>query len=266
MAEQKYDLFISYSSEDPIPPIVCEKLEAFGLKCWIAPRNIKPGVPYVRGIMQGIRESRNFAVFASSNSMNSEAVLNEIENAFNFKKNIIPVLIENIELNDDFNFYLRRKHWITAYADASSATKQLAEVLLSQVSVSDSDENLKENITKNNNELSNYQPENIAVEKFKEALKYYNEGPTQDLEKAFQLFSESANFGNITSQYNLGLMYECGEGVKENYNEAVNWYRKAAEQGHAGAQYRLGLMYEYGDVVNQKYTQAVKWYRKGSAQ
>ena len=33
------------------------------------------------------------------------------------------------------------------------------------------------------------------------------------------------------AQYNLGNMYDFGEGVPENDAEAVKWYRKAADQG-----------------------------------
>ena len=46
------------------------------------------------------------------------------------------------------------------------------------------------------------------------------------------------------AQYNLGVMYDNGDGVPQDYKEAVKWYRLAAEQGDASAQYNLGLMYE----------------------
>ena len=46
------------------------------------------------------------------------------------------------------------------------------------------------------------------------------------------------------AQYNLGLMYANGEGVPEDDAEAVHWYRKAAEQGDANAQNNLGVMYD----------------------
>ena len=60
--------------------------------------------------------------------------------------------------------------------------------------------------------------------------------------------------------YNLGVMYDEGEGVPEDDKEAVKWYRKAAEQGHAGAQFNLALMYEEGEGVLEDKKEAVKWY------
>ena len=54
----KYDVFISYSSADSKHAFdVCAFLESNNLKCWIAPRNIRPGAPYAHEIVQGINNS-----------------------------------------------------------------------------------------------------------------------------------------------------------------------------------------------------------------
>ena len=42
-----------------------------------------------------------------------------------------------------------------------------------------------------------------------------------------------AEQGNAAAQYNLGVMYDNGEGVPQDYAEAAKWYRLAAEQGEA---------------------------------
>jgi TPR repeat protein len=60
--------------------------------------------------------------------------------------------------------------------------------------------------------------------------------------KKFFLFKQirkAADQGHAKAQYNLGVMYEKGEGVQQNYSEALKWYKKAADQGHAGAQSKL---------------------------
>ena len=51
------------------------------------------------------------------------------------------------------------------------------------------------------------------------------------------------------AQFNLGLMFDAGEGVPQNDTEAVRWYRMAAEQGNADAQLNLGDMYDTGRGV-----------------
>ena len=68
-----------------------------------------------------------------------------------------------------------------------------------------------------------------------------------------------ANQGAAYAQYNLGNMYEFGEGVPENDAEAVKWYRKAADQGHAKAQSNLGVMYYNGDGVPENHVRAYVW-------
>ena len=42
-----------------------------------------------------------------------------------------------------------------------------------------------------------------------------------------------AEAGDASAQFNLGVMYDNGEGVPEDDAEAVRWYRMAAEQGNA---------------------------------
>jgi len=117
----KYDFFISYSSKDTVPPRLCNSLENAGASCWIAPRNIRPGTPYAKAIMQGIEESDTFIVCISSNSIISDDVLNEIDNAHRLKKTIIPVFIEPTHLNQELSYYLNRKQWVNLYEGEQQA-------------------------------------------------------------------------------------------------------------------------------------------------
>ena len=76
----------------------------------------------------------------------------------------------------------------------------------------------------------------------------------------------AAEQGDATAQFNLGYMYDTGEGVPENDAEAVRWYRMAAEQGDATAQVSLGLMYALGLGVPKDDVQAYAWVNIGAAQ
>lgn len=51
----------------------------------------------------------------------------------------------------------------------------------------------------------------------------------------------AAKRGDAEAQFNLGLMYAEGRGVREDAREAVRWFRRAAEQDHARAQWWLRL-------------------------
>ena len=75
-----------------------------------------------------------------------------------------------------------------------------------------------------------------------------------------------AGEGDAEAQYQLGLAYLKGEGVKQDYKLALNWIRKAVAQGHVQAQGILGLMYELGYGVPKNIGEAKKWYLKSAEQ
>ena len=81
-----------------------------------------------------------------------------------------------------------------------------------------------------------------------------------DLATALREWSALAEQGHVGAQYNLGVMYENGEGVTQDYKEAVKWYRKSAEQGTASAQYNLGLIYTIGQGVLQDDVYTHMWW------
>ena len=83
-----------------------------------------------------------------------------------------------------------------------------------------------------------------------------------DYQTAFKLWLPLAEQGNASTQFNLGVMYEDGRGVKQDDVEAVKWYRQAAEQGDAKAQFNLGVMYAKGQGVRQDKGQAKEWFGK----
>ena len=102
---------------------------------------------------------------------------------------------------------------------------------------------------------------------FNLGLMYYKgEGVKQDDREAVRWWRKSAEQGDAAAQYNLGVMYDNGRGIKQDDREAVRWYRKSAEQGHAKAQYNLGVMYDNGRGIKQDDREAVRWYRKSAEQ
>ena len=84
------------------------------------------------------------------------------------------------------------------------------------------------------------------ADEVKEGLKALNRG---DYKAAFEIWKPLAEKGNSTAQFNLGLMYDKGDGVRQNFPKAVRWYRLAAKQGNVSAQFNLGLMYYKGEGV-----------------
>jgi TPR repeat protein len=87
-----------------------------------------------------------------------------------------------------------------------------------------------------------------------------------DYTTALRFLRPLAEQGNARAQYNLGIMYDNGEGVPENDAEAVKWYRLAADQGLAFAQSGLGLMYANGKGLPRDYAEGYKWLALAAAQ
>ena len=113
-----HEVFISYSSKDKaIADAICHVLEHNGVICWIAPRDVRPGIPYAREIISGIKKCQVMILVFTSFSNSSEHVGNEIDMAFNNGKTIIPFLIDETPMNEELKYYLARKHWLVAYPD-----------------------------------------------------------------------------------------------------------------------------------------------------
>ena len=62
--------------------------------------------------------------------------------------------------------------------------------------------------------------------------------------KKTEYYKLAAESGYAPAQYNLGTMFEYGEGTEEN---SVNgkWYQLSATQGEISAQYALGELLRY---------------------
>jgi len=97
----------------------------------------------------------------------------------------------------------------------------------------------------------------VFADDFQDATDAYNR---QDYETAYKLILPLAEQGDASAQFNLGLMYEDGQGVPQDYKEAVKWTRLAADQGDADAQYNLGQMYYFSRGVPQDSVLAHMWW------
>jgi len=92
-------------------------------------------------------------------------------------------------------------------------------------------------------------------------------GVKKNLTEARTLYRRAADRGHPDAQYELGHMYETGEGVRANPFKAAEWYKLAAGLGrHREAQYALGQLYLTGRGVPHGYADAVPWFRKAANQ
>lgn len=116
---------------------------------------------------------------------------------------------------------------------------------------------------------------------------------TENYQEAFKWFGIAADKGNPEAMYDLGYMYENGEGMDQDYPKAMFWYRKAIAKGHIGSMVALGIIYQNSDLyleaensyrlaagkgsaegmellgnlyfLQEKYKQALEWYKQAAS-
>lgn len=123
---ERKDIFISYKSEDSAQAQwLCSVLEANGLSCWMAPESIPGGSNYAKEIPQAIEHCRIFILVLTQRCQNSIWVPKELDRALNAGKIIMPFMLENCLLTDDFNFYLSNVQRYDAYRNKADALERM---------------------------------------------------------------------------------------------------------------------------------------------
>ncbi len=87
-------------------------LNSTGLKCWIAPRDVKPGAQYADAIVRAINEAKAVVLVMSGSAVGSSHVGKEIERASSKRKPIIAFRIDAAPLNHALEYFLSESQWI----------------------------------------------------------------------------------------------------------------------------------------------------------
>lgn len=99
--------FISYSSKNQsVADALRDMLNSTGIDTWMAPGDIPVGSSYMKEINHALKNCSCLVLLLSNAAQGSQWVIKEVERAVNYHKTIIPVQIENVILNDEFEFVL----------------------------------------------------------------------------------------------------------------------------------------------------------------
>lgn len=123
------DVFISHSNKDKATAeAICHQLEANGIRCWIAPRDIEFGSDWTAGITQGIATCKVFVLVFSDSANSSDHVRREVAKAFSLGLAVIPFRTEEVTPNRSLSYFLETVHWLDAFpSPADSYFGALAE-------------------------------------------------------------------------------------------------------------------------------------------
>lgn len=112
-----YNAFISYSTKDEKKAFkICASLEKKGLKCWIAPRDIRAGKEYPQEIIRGIEHSNCLVLILSKSANESPIVKKEVERAINYNRPVFPVRVEDVIPSGSLELLVSATHWINAWS------------------------------------------------------------------------------------------------------------------------------------------------------
>jgi TolB-like protein/Flp pilus assembly protein TadD len=126
-----HDAFVSYASQDAaVANSIVGNLEQHGLKCWIAPRDVKPGAQYADAIVRAINEAKVVVLVMSGSAVGSSHVGKEIERGSSKRKPIIAFRIDAAPLNNALEYFLSESQWIDAKAlGMTAAFTKLADAV-----------------------------------------------------------------------------------------------------------------------------------------
>ena len=132
-----FDVFISYSTPDkPAADAACATLEAAGIRCWIAPRDILPGTEYGESIVSAIESAKLFVLIFSGNANASRQVRLEVERAVSKEITIIPVRIEDVLPSKTLEYFISTPHWLDAFTPPMERhLKQLVDAVLALLKI-----------------------------------------------------------------------------------------------------------------------------------
>jgi hypothetical protein len=110
------DVFISYSQPDAECAFeLVARLEAGGIQCWIAPRDITPAADWAAEIIDAISAARLMVLIFSASSNHSAQVRREVERAVHKQVQILPFRIEEVLPSKSLEYFLSSQHWMDAF-------------------------------------------------------------------------------------------------------------------------------------------------------
>ncbi|MBR0088043.1 MAG: TIR domain-containing protein [Lachnospiraceae bacterium] len=122
-------VFISYSSKnqekaDSVRKLLIEE----EISCWMAPYDIPAGSQYAHVINDALENCSCFLLLLTKASQESQYVERELERAIAYKKVVIPVQLESLELNSGFKFYIGSSQ-IIAVSEIIRESEEIKRVL-----------------------------------------------------------------------------------------------------------------------------------------
>jgi hypothetical protein len=139
MTDMTGHIFLSHGSENRDEANALTRyLEERGLRVWIAPRDVRPGVDYSEALQQAIEGCAAFLVLVTDKANKSPYVRVETEMAFSLHKPIFPIRTSDVKPGPGLALFLKIRHWTDAYGPLrDESLERLARELRSIAGIPD---------------------------------------------------------------------------------------------------------------------------------
>jgi len=109
-------VFVSYSlsDRDTADGLVAH-LEANGLECWVAPRDVTPGADWAAEIVDAIAAARIMVLVFSASANASPQVRREVERAVYREVQVLPFRVADVLPSRSLEYFLSSQHWLDAF-------------------------------------------------------------------------------------------------------------------------------------------------------
>ena len=109
-------IFVSYSQNDRDCAFeLVAWMEAQGIGCWIAPRDISPSADWAAEIIDAIAAASVMVLVFSASSNHSPQVRREVERAVHKQIQILPFRIDDVMPSKSLEYFLSAQHWLDAF-------------------------------------------------------------------------------------------------------------------------------------------------------
>ncbi len=109
-------VFISYTQPDrDVAQELVSRVEAHGIECWIAPRDVLPGEDWPAAIIGAIAAARVMVLVFSASANKSPQVCLEVERAVNRGVSVLPFRLADIAPSASLEYFLSTGNWLDAF-------------------------------------------------------------------------------------------------------------------------------------------------------
>ena len=220
--------FISYSSKNQATAESMRQLLTKNrIRSWMAPHDIPIGSKYAQVINRAVKECDCFILLLTNDAQNSVWVAKEVERAINYRRPLIPIQLENLVLNDEFELYISSDQ-IIAIQTIDGETEDMKKILASVAAHAGKDLPPLTEVIKITPPTDEIKVKSIEPKKLIPKAKPYR--PSPEAAKPVQVVQSCAD---TNSQYvfpptdlllypNRRISYETGDYEKATAEEIIN--------------------------------------------